>query len=429
MRLPAALSGGSVDSRAGVRAGVLVLAGSIVGHAGNYLFYVVAGRMTGVEQFAEISAMIALSTIVFMPVNGLQVAAASDVARLRTGGDPGRLSGYLRSLARRSGVLVGALLVVLLAASPLLTDRLRLSSPWLVVTAAVWIALGSALLVGAGVAQGEQRFLGVAAVLAGPLGLLRVLLLPGLLVLLGLPGAMVAMVLATVLGLALVVGPVRSGLRAAPDPSVVFRPGLAVGALLAFSSLTNLDLLVAKAVLDPVEAGEYASAVLLGKIALFAPAALALVLLPRAAAALERGDDADREVLLTLAVTAASGLAITGLLVLPVSPVTLTFGQEFAGAAPLVGPLGLVMTLAALLNVHLAFAAARRSRGFSVLLGCAALAHAGLLVLLHDSAQQVLVAGALALGGALLVHEAGSSHGTARMLQRRLARRRAHRPG
>lgn len=420
----------ALADRPGMRSGLVVLAASFLGHGGNYLYYVVAGRMVGVEQFAEISAMIALSTIFFMPVNGLQVAAARDVARLAAQHDLAGISGYLRSLLRRTGLLVVALLVVLLALSPVLADQLRLDSVWLIVLAAVWIALGSLLLVATGVAQGAQRFGLVAGVLAGPLGLFRVLLLPLLLVALGLPGSMVAMVLATVIGLVMVAGTVRRGTDAEPDRQVVFRPGQAVVALLAFSSLTNLDLLVAKAALPAAQAGEYAGALLLGKIALFAPAALAMVLLPRAAAILEHGGDAARPVLLTLAVTLASGLGITGLLALPLNPVTLTFGDQFAGAASLLVPLALVMTGAALLNVHLTFAMASRSRSFPLLLVVAASSHAALLAVLHDSGEQIVLASALAIGTTLLVHEVGSRHGAVRTLARlrRAARRTALTP-
>lgn len=408
----------ALADRPGMRSGLVVLAASFVGHGGNYLYYVVAGRMVGVEQFAEISAMIALATLFFMPVNGLQVAAARDVARLVAQDDAEGISGYLRSLLRRTGLLVGVLLLVLLAVSPVLATQLQLDSVWLVVLAAVWIALGSLLLVGTGVAQGMQRFGLVAGVLAGPLGLLRALLLPGLLLAVGLAGSMLAMVLATVVGLAMVARSFRSGMESHPDRSVVFRPGEAVVALLAFSSLTNLDLLVAKAALPAAQAGEYAGALLLGKIALFAPAALAMVLLPRAAALLERGDDAAKPVLLTLLVTLVSGLGITGLLALPLDPVTLTFGDQFEGAAPLLAPLALVMTGAALLNVHLTFAMASRSRAFPVLLVVAALSHAALLAVLHDSGRQIVLAGALAIGVTLLGFEVGSRHGAIRTLAR-----------
>lgn len=406
-----------------VRSGLIVLVASFVGHAGNYLYYVVAGRMTGVEPFAEVSAMIALATIAFMPVNGLQVAAARDVATLTAAGDAAGVSGYVRSLLRRTGAAVVPGALLLGAATPLIGGWLGLETGALVVLTAVWIALGSLLLTVLGVVQGQQRFDLVAAVFSGPLGLFRVLLLPPALVLLGLSGAIVAMVLSTLLGVLLVLRPLRRAAAPSPDRSAAFRPGQAVVALLAFSSLTNLDLLVAKASLPASQAGAYASAALIAKIALFAPAALAMVLLPRAAALLEEGRSADRAVLLTLALTAASGLGVVALFALPFNPVALTFGEAFTSTSELLPALTLVMASAAVLNVHLTFAMARRSRRFSALLGGAAVVHAVLLAVLGDSPEGVVVASAVAIGGAVLGHEVASEHGALRMLVR-LARAR-----
>ena len=51
-----------------------------------------------------------------------------------------------------------------------------------------------------------------------------------------------------------------------------------------FTVLTNIDVVVAKAALSPQDAGNYASAALVGKAVLFAAAGITLVLLPRVTA-------------------------------------------------------------------------------------------------------------------------------------------------
>ena len=76
----------------GRRIGIVVLLASFAGHAGNYLFYVIAARMVTPAEFATISALVAFATIVLMPVNGIQVAVARDVALLRTSGSASQLS-------------------------------------------------------------------------------------------------------------------------------------------------------------------------------------------------------------------------------------------------------------------------------------------------------------------------------------------------
>lgn len=402
-------------NRPGVRAGIIVLAGSIMGHLGNYLFYVLAARGLGVEQFAEVTAMIAYSTIIAWPINGLQVAVARDVARMRSVGDEEGLAGLVTALVRRGFVLGMALAAVLVAISPVLLYWLDLSTIWLPILAGIWIVLLIWLIVGTGVAQGLERFGLFSALLAGPLGLLRAILLPLLVLAAGLTGSMLAMALATVVGLAMIAPSLRSALRGSRR-RVSFHPGSAMVALIAFASMTNVDVLMAKATLEAGVAGAYSGAALIGKIALFAPSALALVLLPRAAAALERGERAERSVVMTMGVTIALGLLIAGgLALLPGSVLSLTFGEDFNAAAALLAPLALVMTMAAVLNVHMTFSLARRSRKLPILMVAGAAGHLLLLAVWHDSPVQIVRSSAVAIGLVLAIHEVTSRYGLVRI--------------
>lgn len=406
---------GCLSDRPGMRSGLVVLVGSLVGHFGNYLFYVVAARLLGAAQFAEVTAMVAYSTIIIWPVNGLQVAVARDVARFRAAGDDPALAGLVAELLRRSLQFGVVALVVLLGISPLLRGWLDLTSAWLPAVAGLWIVLLIWLIVGTGVVQGQERFGLFAAELAGPLGLLRAALLPPFILLAGLTGSMWAMVSATAVGLVLILRPARA-LVTGTRTRQRFRPGAAMVSLIAFAALTNIDVLVAKAALSAEAAGLYSGAALIGKIALYAPSALALVLLPRAAGAIERGERAERGVLLTMGVTLLVGLGIAAVLaVMPPAFLELTFGAEFGAATSLLAPLALVMTMAALLNVHLIFAVARRSRQFPLLIVAASVLDAVLLLFLHRSPAEIVTATALAIGGTLLLYELGSPNGLVRM--------------
>ncbi|WP_309110154.1 hypothetical protein [Saccharothrix sp.] len=399
------------------REGLIVLVASFAGHAGNYLFYLVAARMVSPGEFAAISAMISFGTIVQMPVNGIQVATARDVAVLRASGTPGELSGYLRRLGRRMGVVSLAIAIALSGLSPLLAETLNIGAAQPLVFAALWMAWTALLLVVTGVAQGAERFRYVAFALAGPLGALRPLLLPVFVLIAGMSGSMLAMLAAALIGLAVMLPPVIRDMRVTPTapppmPSTV----VTMIGLLAFSSLTNVDLLVAQATLPEIERAHYAGAVLLGKVALFAPSALAMVLLPRAAAALERGQRADGLVLKTMGLTAVSGLAVAlGLWLVPTSLLTATFGPAYGASKPLLAPLALVMTAAAVLWVHLMFAIAKKSKLMIGGLVGTALAHWVLLAFLHDSAWHIVAASAIVIGAALAAIEVASSDGVVRM--------------
>lgn len=402
------------------RAGLSVVLASFAGHTGSYLYYVVAARSVSPVEFAAISALVAFATITFMPVNGVQVAVARDVAAIGASGGAGQLSAYLRRLLVRVGLPALGVVALLAVASPVLARELHLGSTRPVLLAVGWIAVTAGLVVAVGVAQGQQRFGYLAFSLAGPLGLLRPLLLPlCVLVVGGVAAGLGALILATSIGLAVLAPGLARAARVAPTECPAMpNPLVTVVALLGFSSLTNADLLVAQATLAEADRAHYVGAVLLGKIALFAPSALAMVLLPQATAALERGARAERPVLLTVALTAGCGLGVAAVLwLLPASVLTVTFGPEFASAEPLLAPLALVMTAAAVLWVHLTFATAKRSWVISVALVVGALLHWGLLALLHGSAWQIVAASATAMGVMLLAVEVGSTSGIVRMLR------------
>jgi O-antigen/teichoic acid export membrane protein len=408
-------------SDSGKRAGLLVLIASFAGHGGNYLFYVLAARLVSTPaDFAAISALIAVGTITWMPVNGVQMSVTRNVAVLRTSGTPGELSAYLRQQGRRMGIACLVIAAVIAGLSPVLADRLHLGSPQPVVLAALWIGMTCMLLVLTGATQGLERFGYVAFALAGPLGALRPILLPLCMLVAGMSGSMWAMMFATVIGLAVMFPPVVKAAKPTPTTPPASTNTLAtmIG-LLAFSSLTNVDLLVGQAMLAEADRAVYASAVLLGKVALFAPAALAMVLLPRAAAALERGESAEQAVLKTLALTGAAGLAVALVLwLMPTWVLTVTFGPEYAPSKPLLPALALVMTAAAVLWVHLTFAIARKSMRMIVGLVGVAVGHWVLLALLHGSPWQIIVGSGIAVGVALVVVESGSRSGSVRMLLR-----------
>jgi O-antigen/teichoic acid export membrane protein len=396
----------------------------MVGHVGNYLFYVLAARALSPAQFADVSAMTALATITFMPASGIQAAVARDTASLIASGRPGDADGLTRSLARDTGLVQVALLVTLVLGTPAAVAFLGLSSNavWWVGTA--WLVLGLGLQVSLGPLQGRQRFGAVGAVLAGPLGALRPLLLIPCVAVAGVTGALGALLLATIAGLVGVGFALRHSFVHRGSTRIRLTGAVpAVTALVGFASLTNADVIAAKTLLSPTAAGLYASAALLGKIALYAPSALALVLLPKATARLQAGLDVRGPALMTMAATIGTGAIVTlAILLAPRAVVGLVFGPEYISAYELAAPLAAVMTLCALLQVHLMMALATEEWATIWATAGAAVLQVLGLTFVADSAVDVVVVTAIATTAAVLAHEILSPFGAARLLLRRQPR-------
>lgn len=412
-----------VSSRAGgIQTGLVVLLTSMAGHVGNFAFYVLASRQLDPVQFAKVAAVTSMGLIVFTPLNGIAAAASREVAQSEAAGDHAGSRSYVRWLARRLLVVQAVLFAVGAAATPLsdVVFGTQDSASWLF--AVVWLSLGVALFGLLGALQGYGRFALVGGILAGPLGLLRVVFLVPLGAALGVPGAVLALIAATAVGLVLIWWGLRSAGRSASTEDAA-RPAtgrlrnLALGlvALLGFASLTNIDVVLANTVLTGSEAAVYASAALLGKIALYGPAALSIVLLPNVAARIAQGRSIHRPALLTQAAVLATGLATT--LVFWLAPSALIgkiFGPAYVDAYPLLVPLSLVMTAAALLNVVVTLAIARGDR--RLILGALVLAvlHVVLILAWGDSPTGIIVATATTIGLGLVVNEVISRDGVAR---------------
>jgi O-antigen/teichoic acid export membrane protein len=405
----------------GARQGLLVLGCSMVGHVANYLYYVLSARALSPAEFSDVSAMTALATITFMPASGIQAAAARDTAAYLVAGDHDRADGLVRWLARRTAMVQAAVLTLLVLVTPAAVKTLGLSSTSVWLAGSLWLTLGLALQVSLGPIQGKQRFGTVGAVLAGPLGALRPLLLVPCVVVAGVTGAVGSLVLATLIGLGGVFLVLRRALFRRDVPSVRLTGTVpALAALIAFASLTNTDVLAAKVLLAPHGAGLYASAALLGKVALYAPSALALVLLPKFTERLEAGQDVRGPALVTMAATVGTGLLVTvAILAAPSSVASMVFGKEYLAGFWLAAPIAAVMTLNALLQVYLMVALASGERRTIVVVVLATVVQILGMALFARSAGGVVTCSAVATGAAVVVHEVTSRYGAVKLLLRR----------
>ena len=181
--------------------------------------------------------------------------------------------------------------------------------------------------------------------------------------------------------------------------------------LVAFSAMMNLDILVAKAALPSHEAGIYAAASLVGKVAIYVPTAISIVLLPRAVSLRERGEDAFRPVFLSVATVVGFGAAFSLiLLVVPRSLVELMFGPTFGDARDILAPCAAAMTLCGVVNIKLVLAFAAREHGFVGLTLIGVALQVVLLLLFHSSAYEILAASAAGAALAIALHELRSPY-------------------
>jgi O-antigen/teichoic acid export membrane protein len=422
----------------GIRAGVIVALATIVMNGASYLYNVACIRYLGSRVYGDVAAVLALAALVALPLGSMQILLAREVAQVPFG----RAGGLLRRWTLRAALGAVAVLALGVALLTPLQDALNITSRSALAIGLVGITfaiLGAVLF---GVLQGRLRF-GSLAVTYGVGGLAKpVLVVPALLLGFGAVGALAVNSIAGLIAVLIGAWALRDLWSAgtehdAPPHDVRQMVVMLVGSL-AFASLTNADILLAKYFLDDASAGVYAAAALVGKAVLFLPAAIVTVLLPKAALRESVGATSQGILLASAGVTLVVTLSATAVLaIVPEKTIVWAFGGEFAESTELLGWFGLAMTAAALVNVYLAVYFAQRDLRFPLLVLGAAVAQIVGVSLFHSGPLSIVIVTLVCASSVLVLHEFFFRHSLIRIVAAHRRRpvsaanvtARAHRPG
>ena len=397
----------------GVRAGTIVFLGIAAGNVGNYLFHFTSARLLGPSSYGDVASLVAVIGLISLPLVGVQVAVARYVAGFVEAGAESSISLFFSRGLRLSlalGLLITAALCGL--AFPL-SKFLGIDSLVAVVLTALVAGPSLAGPVVWGMAQGLQRFVLFAVSIGiGPATrplMAGILLAAGF----GVAGAMGATLIAAVVALAVPLFVLRRWLvRDTHIPSPVPAREVtgyllpAMVGVLSITSLTTADVIVAKAALSDHDAGLYGSASLIGRVILYLPAAIVLVLLPKVAAREAAGRESRDVLVKSLLVTI--GFCVVAAATYAVAPkllVFLAFGSSFEDAAGLLWMFALAMSGYAVLNVLLAYHLGRGANRLSFLLLGGALVQITLFAVFHGSPEQLLVIDIAVAFALLAAHE------------------------
>jgi len=300
-----------------------------VAQVAAYAVSVVSARALGPDGFGILAALLGILLIGSVLAMGIQAVAARRLVSL----DEADRSAAARSMLRDGLVGGVAVAIATLAVSPLLMWLLRLDG-WasLVLAALTFIPLTWA---GAqyGVAQGREAYLRLAAVYAivglgrGVGGVIGALATGSVL------GTMAGLAMGTAVGAVagrLVVAPLA---RAPRERLAGFfgESAHATHALLALFVLTNVDVLLARALLDAEQAGIYGVGAVIAKVAFWLPQFVGVVAFPRFADA-RRG----RATVVSLLAVGGIGLLVVALTAaVPGLVVSFVGGAAYASLAPL----------------------------------------------------------------------------------------------
>jgi O-antigen/teichoic acid export membrane protein len=392
------------------RRGGIVLAGLLAWNLGNYVFFLTAARYLGPRDYGLLAALLAATVVVAVPSQALQFAAARLFAAPPSG-DAALAEGIYRRAVRGVAALGGMIAAgSALAVVAIHAFHKGVPAGPLLATIVLVAPLGLFFLV-LGRLQGRHRFSAFAVCFALWGAPRPVLLIPlaaaGWGVYAGLGSTAAAVVSAVGAGLWLSREPMPRRRPTGGEWRAVAAPVFPVVVGLAgLGVLTNLDVIVAKVALGANAAGQFAAAAVLAKTVFLIPQATSFVLLPRvaarSAAAEETGTILAAGVGLTLIFGAAASV---GMWVLSGPLLNLTYGDGFSVSGGLLaaftGASTLIGALIVLINHHVG----RGMNSFVWGVGGLAVVQLCLLMLLHRSASEIVIADGTIGAGGIVLHE------------------------
>ncbi len=162
-------------------------------------------------------------------------------------------------------------------------------------------------------------------------------------------------------------------------------------ALIAYMSLLSMDLIWVNRLFSAQTAGIYATAVLLRRVLILLPAAVIVVMYPRAVAQVAQGRLPDKLLAQTAAIVVLPTLLLTAVYAQFGSTIIQwTFGDPYSEAAPLLLGMGIGMVGFALTAVWLNFYLATHPRPYVLLLIAVALLQITLYSQLHNNIATII---------------------------------------
>ncbi len=326
----------------------------------TYGFTIIAARLLGPRDYGALAALMGLLLVIMVVSLALQATAARRIAAAPLNAH--QVEGLILRVGLQASLGVAALCLVL---SPLIDRVVRLDS--LGTAALLALAAAPLTLMGAqaGILQGERRWVPLAMLYLAA-GVPRLLLGWGMIA--WRPTEFMAL-----LGVAIAAFvPVAVGWLALRQPRV---PGQQSGehtartlwretfqnsnALLAFFALTNVDILVARNVLDGHQAGLYAAGLIMVKAVLFLPQFVVVLAFPSMSSRDSGGAPLVKGLLVVVllgGVTAAAIALLSGLAVVFVG------GQQYAAIEKQLWVFAVLGTVLSMLQLLVYAVLARRAR-------------------------------------------------------------------
>lgn len=278
---------------------ILVFLGTSLVNVFNLLCQLlIAHRMSGVD-FAGFNSLLAIFMLISSPLTTLQAAVAKYTAEFNAQSQIKKIQALLSNLIRKILPLAIITFVIFYFLSFYIMDKLKISSLSAGYILALLLALSWIIPIFLGALQGLELFkwLISISVIGGALKLIFAFIFINLGF--NITGALGAFLVASSIGIIISFFPLKNlfSLKLIED-GINFKDFFSYLApvavsLFCFIALVNFDMVLVKYFFSPFEAGFYSIAQMIGKIFLFLPMAISIVMFPKTAGLNAKNMDTD----------------------------------------------------------------------------------------------------------------------------------------
>lgn len=266
---------------------IVVFSGNFIGNFLNLLFQLLIAHKLSPSDFAAFNSLLSIFMLIFMPLSSLQFVVAKYCAEYKALAQGSKLSFLITDFIRKSVILAVSFFIIFWFASGHILNALKINSPASGYLLAAVIALACLTPVFLGAIQGLEFFgrLSLTLVVTG----IFKLVIAVVFIVLGcrIAGALGALFISNAVNIFLFYFFLRHfiSFKAAKE-NINYQEvlGYALPVTLSsfcFIALVNMDMILVKYFFTPQEAGVYALSQMAGKIFLFLPSAISIVMFPR----------------------------------------------------------------------------------------------------------------------------------------------------
>ena len=374
---------------------VIIAIASLLANAFNYLFYMYTAKVLGPEKYGIFGTLLSIYFIFFFLTNIVNYVIIEYVAYFKAKiqlDKTRRLFDFLIKAMTLAGFVI---FLILLVISGKLANLIHLNSSTPIIALGLFLWAYIVFNTILGMLNGLQKFaaLGTGRVIDGFFTLLFGIIFLNLNM--GIAGGMFALFFAALLTIPFVIVPLRFLFNIQPakigDIGIFSYVAKALIPSIFIAIMLNIDVILAKIFLSPIEAGYFAAASLMGKLVFFISVGVLSVIFPKAAELHSNGEETTPLLKDGLIYTGAIGFFISFLFLLfPGFFAHTLFGQEYA-IDNLIGIYSLAATFLSLTNVFVMYNLAVRKFGITVMLIPFTALQIAAISVFHSSALQILV--------------------------------------